>query len=780
MHWYWSSAGIVMMLTTPLLLALAWLAWRRHPVSATGNLSLVFLAAAWWSLAYTLEFTGTSVATVRLWGDLKYLGIVLFGPAWLVFALRYTQQPGRITGRLLAALSIVPIATVAILANDATHHLIRAYPELRPGQPPYVATGALFWLHTAYVYGLMFTGAAIVIAACLRASRVYRRQALIVAVAGAVSLVSNILHIGAFGPFRYFDATPFALLIAGSMLLYGVVRFGLFQLLPVARDRVIERMTDAVVVIDTDRRAVDLNPAARMLLGVHGHQGIGSPIESLLPGSNTLLDRHADVAEGHEEIRLGSGASARDYDLALSLLRDPGGKVTGEVLVLRDVTDRRRAEERLLRLAHYDPLTGLANRKLFTERLDAALRAAAESGCSFALLYCDLDRFKRINDTLGHETGDLVLAKVAQRLSEASGPADTVGRLGGDEFVVLLAETTDHAEIALSTAALLDALHHPMFAGSHELYLTASAGVACYPKDGLDAATLLRHADAAMYQAKRRGRNRIAEYVADVGEHGFDTLQLERDLHERYETQLEAWYQPIVSLRTRECIGMEALVRWRHPGRGLLGPESFIPLAEQTDLMPAVGEQILLQACVCAAAWQRADGPSIGVAVNLSARQIEPELPDKVARILTRTGLPAHKLTLEITETVVLADDADTLRVLAGVKNLGVRIATDDFGTGYTSLQQLRRYPLDIVKIDRSFISDLERRPREVAIIAAMVTLAHDLGLTVVAEGVETVEQRDLLASLGCDAAQGFLFAHPLPAAAAGRYLIDSAPAGVR
>jgi diguanylate cyclase (GGDEF)-like protein/PAS domain S-box-containing protein len=776
MHWQWSSAGIVMATTAPLLLGLGWLAWRRRPASAAGSLTVVLLAAAWWTFAYALELSGADLPTVRLWGDLKYLGILLFAPSWLLFSLRYTERQGLVTGRLLAALCVMPVATVALLANDATHDLLRSYPpQLRPGELPYAIPGPLFWVHLAYTYGLMIAGAAIVVAACLRASRVYRRQALVVATAAAVCLVGNILHMGDIGPFRVFDVTPFALLAASGVLLWGVLRFGLFQLLPVARDRVVERMTDAVVVLDTDRRVVDLNPAARELLGADARAAIGEPVAALLPGAGAVLDRHRDTPEGHEQIRLGCGGATRFYDLALSLLRDPGGRATGTVLVLRDVTERRRAEEQLVRLAHHDPLTGAANRKLFTDRLEAATSGDRE----FALLYCDLDRFKRINDTLGHEVGDLVLEAVAQRLADASGAADTLGRLGGDEFVLLLPQVADDDTLALRAGALAAAVSCPLQVRGHELYLTASIGVARWPRDGSDAATLLRHADAAMYQAKRRGRNRVVSYVPRAEEREGDLLQLERDLHARYEAQLETWYQPVVSLPSGACVGMEALVRWRHPQRGLLAPGDFIPLAEQTDLMPALGAQILAEACTRVASWRALDGPSIGIAVNLSARQIEPELPALVARVLTDTGLDPGRLTLEITETVVLADDAATLRVLSAVKDLGVRIATDDFGTGYTSLHQLRRYPLDVVKIDRSFLTDLKGRPREVAIIAALVTLAHDLGLTVVAEGVETQAQRDLLTSLGCDAAQGFLFARPLPAAAAERYLVEAGQASL-
>jgi diguanylate cyclase (GGDEF)-like protein/PAS domain S-box-containing protein len=545
-----------------------------------------------------------------------------------------------------------------------------------------------------------------------------------------------------------------------------VLRSGLLELVPLARNAVVERMSDAVLVLDAYGRVVDLNPAASELFGVALGQAGGRDARSLLPEVEGWLDRYGETADSHDEVRLGS----QDYDLAVSALTDEAGRRSGHVLVLRDVTARKRDADRLSRLALYDALTGLPNRKLFTERLEAALRAARSAGRPFGLLFCDLDRFKRINDTLGHEVGDLVLQRIATRLARTVRPGDLVARLGGDEFVVLLTDGGDPDDVLRVASSLLAAVAQPLLAGRHELYLTVSIGVSRYPDGGQDAASLLRHADAAMYRAKAAGRDRV-ECERRPDDHALERLLLERDLHGRGAGELELWYQPITSLWDGRCMGFEALLRWRHPRRGLLEPDLFVPLAEQSGLMLDLGAWVLREACRQAVLWRQEHGSPFSIAVNVAPRQVEPGLPGQVAAVLDETGFEASCLTIEITESAVLADGQGALRILHQLKDLGVRIATDDFGTGYTSLEQLRSYPLDVLKIDRSFVSGLRRGQPDDVIVAAMVSLAHDLGLTVVAEGVETRDQCERLASYSCDAAQGFLFAPPLAPAAASAYL---------
>ena len=769
MEWYWSPAGVVMAATVPVLGVLAASAWRRRPAAAAGDLALVLVAASWWSLAYALELSGASLATVRFWGDLKYLGIMLLAPAWLVFALRYTDRGEWITRGRIVAMGIVPALTVAVLANRATHDLIRYYPEFEPGTVPYAAMGPLFWVHTAYTYVLLLSGVTLLVTTCLRAPRPYRRQGVVVAVAATLCLIGNVSHITGVGLLRYFDITPFAILTAGLVLVQGVLRYGLLELVPVARDTVVERMSDAVVVLDRYRRVVDLNTAARTLLETSPDGGVGEPVAGLLPGAEAVLDHAEADVDGRGELHL--AARGEHLELVLSGLHDARGRRSGQVLVLRDVTARKRDEERLSRLALEDTLTGIANRNALSLAISAALDGARDGGPSFGLLFCDVDRFKRINDTLGHEVGDRALQAVAARLTRVVPRGDLVARLGGDEFVVLVAESSSAALTDRMARVVVDAFRTPLLVGPHALYLTLSVGACQHPDGGTEVAALLRHADAAMYRAKAAGRNRAMGYHGEPDVVSSQGLQLERDLHDQSPRELELHYQPVIDLATRTCVGVEALLRWRHPVRGLLEPDAFVGIAEQSGLMPKLGTWVLHEACTQARQWQRARGAPLGLAVNVSAQQVDPLLVRDVALVLDHTGLDPACLTLEITESAVLHDEHGALDVLADLKALGVRIATDDFGTGYTSLEQLRRYPLDVLKIDRSFVRGLGGNSADDIIVAALISLAHDLGLEVVAEGVETAAQRDRLASYGCDQVQGFLFSPPLAVEAASAYL---------
>ncbi len=769
MDWYWSTAGLVMAATAPVLAVLAGAAVRQQPAAAARSLALFLAGVTFWTAAYALELAGPDLETIRFWGDIKYLGILLLPPAWLTFVLHYTERRHWLTARRMALLAVMPALTLVVLANGATRELFRWYPELEPGRDiPSALTGPLFWVHAVYTYGLLLLGGVLLLRSTWGAAPGYRRQGIVVAVTGVVCFAGNVAYVLGIGPFRLVDVTPFALLVLGVVLLFGVLRHGLLPIGPVARHAVFERMADGVVVLDAYGRVVDVNPAGRVALGLGRGGGKGVPARSLLPLD--LLDGGAAAAERHAEARLGPPGEERDYDVVLTPLPGHGG-AEGSVLVLRDVTERKRAEERLALLALQDQLTGLANRKQLHETLAGLTR----DGRAFTLLFCDLDRFKRINDTLGHDVGDRVLVEVARRLERSVGPAPgaLVARLGGDEFVLVVPDLGAEEATALGRAVVA-AVRRPVVVGPHELWLTVSVGICRSPDRGRDPATLLRLADLAMYRAKGRGGNRLALHVDRVAEERLDRLQLERDLHafRRYD-ELELWYQPITALRDGSCVGLEALLRWHHPRRGLLQPDLFIPVAEQADLMGSLGSWVLDIACEQAVRWRedRIPGPP-HLAVNVSARQFERSFARRVARVLERTGLDPAGLTLEITETAVLRGGDETLRILAELKSLGVAIATDDFGTGYTSLEQLRRYPLDVLKIDRSFVAGLPERDEDASIVAAMIALAHDLGLRVVAEGVETRAQADLLRELSCDEAQGFLFSEPLPPPRAAAYLV--------
>jgi diguanylate cyclase (GGDEF)-like protein/PAS domain S-box-containing protein len=433
--------------------------------------------------------------------------------------------------------------------------------------------------------------------------------------------------------------------------------------------------------------------------------------------------------------------------------------------------ERSAFEDRLAHQAHHDPLTALPNRTLFGELLEHALRRAQRSGSALAVLFLDLDRFKVVNDSLGHDAGDELLAALAQRLSAALRPGDIVARFGGDEFTVLcedlLAVSADRQAIGVAER-LLDALHEPFLVESEEQFVSASIGIAIGLTGFERPEALVRDADAAMYRAKEMGKGRVEIFDEDMRERARDRHEIENALHRAVARgEFRVFFQPVISLDDGVCIGVEALVRWQHPERGLLAPSDFLAQAEETGLVVPIGGIVLEEACRRGVEWRRSvpDPSRFRVSVNLSGRQlVHADAADLVAGILDRTGLDADALCIEITETVLMEDVDAGIRAVKALKALGVQASIDDFGTGYSALGYLRQFPVDEVKIDRTFVGRLGSEPEDAAIVAAVVSLGHALGVTVTGEGVESTAQLDILRSLGVDAAQGFLFAPPQPA----------------
>ena len=426
---------------------------------------------------------------------------------------------------------------------------------------------------------------------------------------------------------------------------------------------------------------------------------------------------------------------------------------------------RRQAEERVHHLAHYDELTGLPNRNMFNQRLSHALIQARRHDKPLAILFIDLDRFKNINDTLGHGAGDRVLKEIAQRLRGCLREADTVSRLGGDEFVVLIEGASRPADVAEVAQKILAAVARPLLLESQEFHLTASIGISACPGDSDDEQSLMKNADIAMYRAKEQGKNQFQFYSAQINVHTLERVALESDLRHALERkEFVLHYQPKVDIAGNRIVGMEALVRWRQPGKQLIAPAQFIPLAEETGLIVPIGEWVLRTACLQNKAWQDQGLPRLRVAVNLSPRQFAHDsLLQDVARVLNETGLDPAWLELEITESMVIRDPEHAVTLLRGLKAMGIHLSIDDFGTGYSSLSYLKRFPLDSVKIDRSFIRDIPGDGDDAAITQAIIAMAHSLRLGVIAEGVETGEQLDFLRANGCDEMQGYLFSRPLP-----------------
>jgi diguanylate cyclase (GGDEF)-like protein/PAS domain S-box-containing protein len=448
-----------------------------------------------------------------------------------------------------------------------------------------------------------------------------------------------------------------------------------------------------------------------------------------------------------------------------SLIEEPDGETVMDGSLI-DITDRRRAEQQRWHQANHDALTDLPNRVLFNDRLSLAILHAQRRRQSLAVMFLDLDHFKRVNDTLGHSAGDELLVKVADRLRRCLRQDDTVARVGGDEFLLLLngiGRQTDAAGMARKILALLA---EPFLVQKRELFVEASIGIGIYPDDGTDAETLVGNVDTAMYRAKETGRNSFQFFTRKMQEQSQERAALESGLRRALPRgEFVLHYQPIFRLRDRSVVGVEALVRWRHPEKGILSPREFIPLAEDVGLIGRVGEWVLTRSCEQLKAWQVPGGPALRVSVNVSPRQFQQrDFAANVRRTLGETGLDPAALDLEITESIAMHDVAHTGRVLAELARIGIQISMDDFGTGHSSLNYLKHFPIRRLKIDQSFVSGMTADDKDHAIVATIISIARNLGLGVTAEGVETEEQADLLASLACEDVQGYLFGRPAPA----------------
>ena len=544
----------------------------------------------------------------------------------------------------------------------------------------------------------------------------------------------------------------------------------------------LDSITEGIVACDADERLTLFNRAAREIHGLAatalGPDEWAVHYDLYRPDGHTPLRR-----EDIPLFRAHQGEKVRDVEMVIAhpgrpsrtltvngqAFYDEEGNKLGAVVAMHDVTERKALEERLSHQALHDALTGLPNRALFTDRLGHALTRVRSGGRTVGVLFMDLDNLKVVNDSLGHTAGDRLLVAVSGRLRDCLRPVDTVARLGGDEFTILLEDIADVTEAISVAERIAKALRVPFELVGRQVYLTASIGVALSLSGDERAEDLLRRADVAMYKAKNSGKAQYRLFDQTMDEEARSRLVVQNDLRKAVEREeLRLHYQPTVLLDdSSRVVGMEALVRWQHPQRGLLRPAEFLFLAEESDLIIDVERWVLEQACRQARAWQDSGTEAAGwaVSVNLSARQFqEGDLVEEVDKILGAAGLPADRLTLEITESVMMQDVESAMATIRGLKSLGVKLAIDDFGTGYSALSYLNHLQVDVLKMDRSFTAGLGETAQTRSIVQGIISLAHALGLTVLAEGVETAEQEAQLRAMGCDMAQGYHFARPLPA----------------
>ncbi|MHB8742384.1 MAG: EAL domain-containing protein [Sulfuricaulis sp.] len=536
---------------------------------------------------------------------------------------------------------------------------------------------------------------------------------------------------------------------------------------------IIDAEPECVKILNADGIVLQMNATGlAMLEASDPAQVIGRPVLRLLKPEyrEPFRSFSEDILRGNKgkmefEI-IGFKGTHRWLETHAVLLPDDSSGVPRILSITRDITERKQTEKRLNQLAHFDSLTELPNRLQFIEHLEQAMADADQHERLAAVIFLDLDNFKYINDSLGHEKGDLLLREVALRLSGVVRRGDTIARLSGDEFALVLANMKHVDDATYLSQKILDVFHLPFRISGNDFFITASLGITLYPFDDRSAQELLRNADVAMYRAKDTGKNNYQFYIAEMTAKANERLALENDLRSALaQGELSLHYQPIADCKTGRIVGMEALLRWQHPRRGMISPAQFIPLAEETGLIVPIGAWVLRAACEQCQAWQKLGFTSLYVAVNLSSRQFhQKDLPAFISGVLQETSLNPGTLGLELTEGLVMQQAEASVNTLRELKAMDIRIAIDDFGTGYSSLSYLKRFPIDVLKIDQSFIRDISDDPDDAAIVITIITMAHSLGLKVVAEGVETEQQLSFLREHRCDAMQGYFFSKPLPA----------------
>lgn len=534
-----------------------------------------------------------------------------------------------------------------------------------------------------------------------------------------------------------------------------------------------ENTTEGIIIADTNSKVVTVNQAFTEITGYREEDVIGkSPRvwksqhhdESFYQAMWESIKQSGNW-QGEIWNRRKNGDAYPAW-MTINAIRDQQGKLTNYVSVFSDISTIKESEERLQFLAHHDPLTKLPNRLLFSARLEHVLQQAHRDRGLVAVMFLDLDNFKQINDGLGHPVGDKVLQEVARRLSEQIREEDTVARLGGDEFAIVLGDLPDAQEASHVANKLLTVFEAPLEIDSHRLYVTPTLGISLYPNDGDNVATLLKNADTAMYRAKERGKNQFCYYTLDFTHEALEKLQLENDLREALKNdEFELYYQPQYELSTGHLTGAEALIRWHHKELGMVSPDKFIPLAENTGLIIPIGNWVMKEACVQMKAWKDAGFDIERIGINVAGQQIQSnDIVKTVSDVLNETRLDPQCLELEITESFIMQQADKAIITLEELQKLGVALAIDDFGTGYSSLSYLKRLPIDRLKIDRSFIKDIPHDTEGKAIAKAIIALGKSMQLNVIAEGVETVEQKEFIAEEGCDEAQGYLYSRPVNA----------------
>ncbi len=535
---------------------------------------------------------------------------------------------------------------------------------------------------------------------------------------------------------------------------------------------ILDQIKNAVIATDENNSIIYWNKYAENIFGYTKKEVLGKNIlETILPlnlqdSGKEMLSNLLNNGEWQGEITAQKkDGSSFICSMSLSNLEDSNKKIIGTISICADITEKKKYEEDMKDLIEIDPLTKLLNRNVLREKFEDSMKEAKDNNKMLAILFLDLDRFKFINDTLGHILGDQLLKDIADRMRECVEPHNIIARIGGDEFMILLKNVTEINDVTRVAQQILSTFERSFTLEEHEIHITASIGISLYPHDGDDTKTLLRNADTAMYRAKEQGKNSFELYSPILNEKAMEKLMLENSLQRALErNELLLYYQPLIDVATKKIVGMEALLRWNHPTLGLIPPGEFIPLAEETGVIIPITQWVLEVSCNQCKTWQEMGIPDLYMAVNISGQHLKKKNWEKmIEEVLDKTQMDPHFLELEISENSIMKNTPQTLKMLETLQEKGVHFSIDDFGTGYSSLSYLTHFPINGLKIDQSFMRYITTDSDDAAIINAIVYMAHNLDLKVVAEGIETAEQFKFISSIHCDLAQGYLFSKPIP-----------------
>jgi diguanylate cyclase (GGDEF)-like protein/PAS domain S-box-containing protein len=733
------------------------------------------ITIGWWFFDFGMAYLAADAEVADGWFRLAHAGISFIPPLTLLFAFSVVGATARLR-RLLWAVWIAAVG-FALAGLFVPSYFGEPYRHFWGYYARYTPYSALFIPFVVISFALSLG----LFRQSYRASRpnsaaARRTRLFLIAFAGGCfGMVDFLPALGV--PVYPFGYLP--VLASTALATYITLRYRLTDITPeFAARQIVETVSDGVLLLDSEGTMRLANDTLLKIIGLTEEQIIGRPIPRHLRKLLTaqeVASIQAGMPMHNREIEYTRGdGTTVNLSFTVSVIRGYGNQAEAYVCAIRDITEQKRTEQRVQFLAYYDNLTGLPNRQQFQERLRGALTKAARDNRQVALLFLDLDRFKAINDTLGHVIGDGLLQAVAGRVTgcvrRMRGPShteeDTVARLGGDEFIIGLYGLEERDDATRVAERMLSSISEPIRLDQHEITVTASLGISVFPDDGADAETLLKHADVAMYQAKQAGRNNYFFFGRERASPRVNRPSLDQKLRKALDRgHLALHYQPQVATHNGEAVAVEALLRWNDPDYGSVAPQRIISIAERTGLILPIGDWVLQQACVQARTWHDAGLPLTRMAVNLSGQQFrDRELPTTVRHALSSTGLRPELLELEPTESVVMQDELHTHRTLEALKAMGVYISIDDFGTGYSSAGYLRGLPIDMLKIDRSFVHDIAAEADRGAVVGAIIAMARSLKIGILGEGVETEEQRAFLQMRGCNLAQGYLFCEPLPA----------------